>query len=402
MDTSRKFMADLLSEAGVQVDGGAPWDLRVKDERFFREVMLRKNLGLGEGYMLGWWDCERVDEFICRVLRSGAADRVRGCWRLLVRVLPSLVFNLQNLSRAKVVARRHYDLGNDLFLSFLDPYLQYSCAYFKDLPAGSDPLAQPDDEVSRDLEQAQRAKMRLICEKLELRPGETLLDIGCGWGGLARFAAEEYGCAVTGVNISRRQIDFAREFCRGLPVDIVDLDYRLLDGTYDKIVSVGMFEHVGHKNYQTFMGTAARCLKPDGLFLLHTIGSNVTARKSTPGSASTSSPTACCPASPRYPGPPSPGSSWRTCTTSGPTTTGRSCAGCANSAAPGPSCTSATATASGACGNTTCNPAPAASAPATYSCGSSCSPKSAGSADLPPGVKGSGRRQKNGLPEHKR
>jgi len=276
MDTSRQFMANLLAEAGVQVDGGAPWDLRVKDDRLFREVLLKKNLGLGEGYMLGWWDCERVDEFICRVLKSGAADRVRGCWRLIARLVPSLLVNLQSLSRAGIVAKRHYDLGNDLFQAFLDSHLQYSCAYFKGMACDPDPLRQTGDDVCRDLETAQQAKMRLICEKLELKPGETLLDIGCGWGGLARFAAENYGCTVTGVNISRQQIDFAGEFCRGLPVDILELDYRLLEGTYDKIVSVGMFEHVGHKNYRAFMEVAARCLAPDGLFLLHTIGSNVT------------------------------------------------------------------------------------------------------------------------------
>lgn len=276
MRASKQFMANLLSEAGVHVDGGAPWDLRVKDERLFREVLLKKNLGLGEGYMLGWWDCERVDELICRILRSGTADRVRGCWRIIMRILPSLVFNLQSLSRSKIVAKRHYDLGNDLFQAFLDPYLQYSCAYFKDMPTEPGPLDQTAEEVGRDLERAQRAKMRLICEKLELKSGETLLDIGCGWGGLARFAAEEYGCSVTGVNISRQQIDFARNFCRGLDVEIRDLDYRLLHGAYDKIVSVGMFEHVGYKNYQAFMNTAAHNLKTDGLFLLHTIGSNVT------------------------------------------------------------------------------------------------------------------------------
>ena len=276
MDTSRHFRADLLAQADIQVDGSDPWDLRVKDERLFREVLLKKNLGLGEGYMRGWWDCERVDELICRVLRSGAVDHMRGCWRLIMRIIPAMMFNLQNLPRAKIVAKHHYDLGNDLFQAFLDSYLQYSCAYFNGMPAKPGPLEQTYDSVCRELEQAQKAKMRLICEKLELKPEDTLLDIGCGWGGLARFVAEEYGCTVTAVNISRQQIEFAREFCRGLPVEIHDRDYRQLDGAYDKIVSVGMFEHVGHKNYKTFMGAAARCLKPDGLFLLHTIGSNVT------------------------------------------------------------------------------------------------------------------------------
>ncbi len=276
MDACRRFMTDLLARADVEVNGRDPWDVRVKDERFFREVLLKKNLGLGEGYMSGWWDCDRVDEFIRRVLQSGVAKGVRGCWRLPVRTFLAMVANLQTPSRAKQVARRHYDLGNDLFLSFLDPYMQYSCAYFHGMDDVS-PDERTDEEVRLALAEAQRAKMRLICEKLALRPGERLLDIGCGWGGLARFAAEEYGCSVVGVNISREQIAFAREFCSGLPVEILDIDYRRVTGEFDKIVSVGMFEHVGPKNYAAFMRTAARRLKPDGLFLLHTIGANVSA-----------------------------------------------------------------------------------------------------------------------------
>jgi cyclopropane-fatty-acyl-phospholipid synthase len=270
-------MTDLLAGADIAVNGTKPWDLRVKDERLFREVLLKKNLGLGEGYMRGWWDCERVDEMICRVLRNATAGHIRGCWRLFLRALPSMVFNLQTLSRARQVTERHYDLGNDLFESFLDPYFQYSCAYFKDAEHAMDDLdGLSDGEVGRGLARAQRAKMRLICEKLELGPGDRLLDIGCGWGGLARFAAEEYGCRVVGINISKEQLAFAREFCHGLPVEIRELDYRLLQDRFDKIVSVGMFEHVGTRNYGEFMKAAARSLKPDGLFLLHTIGSNET------------------------------------------------------------------------------------------------------------------------------
>lgn len=275
MAASRQLLSNLLDEADVSIDGSNPWDIRITDERMYREILLRKNLGLGEGYMRGWWDCERVDEFICRMLKSGAADKVRGCWKLLIRVLPALLFNLQSLSRARVVAERHYDLGNDLFRTFLDPYMQYSCGYFKGL-SDTAPDSAPQEVVSRELELAQQAKMRLICDKLGLRPGERLLDIGCGWGGLARFAAEHYGVEVVGVNISREQIAFGREFCAGLPVDIREQDYRQLNERFDKVVSVGMFEHVGPKNYTDFMRVVARCLEPDGLFLLHTIGSNVT------------------------------------------------------------------------------------------------------------------------------
>ena len=213
--------------------------------------------------MLGWWECERVDEFICRVVRSGAEGAVRGGIRLVAAMVPALVRNLQSLSRAGMVAEKHYDLGNDLFGAFLDPYRQYSCGYFLD---------------TDDLAEAQLAKMRLICGKLRLKPGDRVLDIGCGWGGLARFMAEEYGCSVVGVNISREQIAHARKFCAGLDVEIRECDYRRMGGRFDKVVSVGMFEHVGGRNHRTFMESVARHLEPGGVFLLHTIGSNVTSR----------------------------------------------------------------------------------------------------------------------------
>ncbi|MDD3311694.1 cyclopropane fatty acyl phospholipid synthase [Pseudodesulfovibrio sp.] len=275
MAACKRILTHLLAEADVEIGGHHPWDIRITDERLFREILLRKNLALGEGYMRGWWNCDHVDEFICRVLKSGAAGRVSNTWRLAARAIPALVFNLQTPSRSKAVARRHYDLGNDLFQAFLDPYLQYSCAYYKNI-AERDLDAAPGEAVRRDLARAQRAKLRLICDKLALKPGERLLDIGCGWGGLARFAAEEYGCRVVGVNISREQIAFAREFCAGLPVEIREQDYRTLDEPFDKIVSVGMFEHVGPKNYAAYMDAAARCLRPGGVFLLHTIGANAT------------------------------------------------------------------------------------------------------------------------------
>jgi cyclopropane-fatty-acyl-phospholipid synthase len=267
MAESKSLFTEILASAGVAVDGPHPWDIHVHDERLYPRVLARRNLGLGEAYTAGWWDCERLDEFFHRVLSSGAAERVKGGLRLVCSLFPAYVLNLQSLSRAQAVARRHYDLGTDLFAAFLDPYLQYSCAYFKE---------------TVDLAEAQKRKLRLVCEKLGLREGERLLDIGCGWGGLARLAAEEYGCRVVGVNISREQIAAARDFCAGRPVEIRACDYSEIDEPFDKIVSVGMFEHVGNRNYPAFMRTVARCLKPGGLFLLHTIGNNVSARACDP------------------------------------------------------------------------------------------------------------------------
>jgi len=243
----------------VEINGPNPWDIRVHDERLYARVLREKNLGLGEAYMDGWWDCERIDEFICRVLRAGLDEAVPGSVAYLLRFFPSLVLNLQSKSRACIIAQRHYDRDNDLFLSFLDPYNQYSCAYFHE---------------TDDLAEAQRKKLDLICRKLDLRPGDRVLDIGGGWGGLARYMAERHGCTVTSVNISGEQVRYAREFCKDLPVTFVHADYRQIGGTFDKIISVGMFEHVGWRNYRDFMVVVHRCLKHDGIFLLQTIGGN--------------------------------------------------------------------------------------------------------------------------------
>lgn len=260
MSTPKTIIHELFDHSGIQVGGNAPWDIHVHDDRLYSRILVGKNLGLGEGYMAGWWDCEQVDALIERLIRSRAAQQVRGGVRLLLGLIPAVATNLQSKARARIVAERHYDLGNDLFEAFLDPYMQYSCGYFNG---------------SAKLDDAQQNKMRLICDKLNLRPGDRVLDIGCGWGGLARYMAEHHDVSVVGVNISKEQIGFGRAFCKGLPVEIRDCDYRDVFDQFDRIVSVGMFEHVGCRNYRGFMEVAHRCLKPDGVFLLHTIGANV-------------------------------------------------------------------------------------------------------------------------------
>jgi cyclopropane-fatty-acyl-phospholipid synthase len=259
MSLQRQIVEDLLALADVAIDGSRPWDIQVRDERMFARVLRESSLGLGEAYMDGWWDCPRLDEFFYRVLKCGLEGRVRGGWLHLLRFLPGILFNLQSRGRARMIAEHHYDRDNGLFLSFLDPYNQYSCAYFKDCD---------------DLEQAQRNKLELICRKIELTKTDRILDIGCGWGGLAKYAAENYGCRVTAVNVSREQLRYARDFCRNLLVEFLDGDYREIRGTFDKIVSVGMFEHVGSKNYRTFMQVVHGGLAGKGIFLLHTIGVN--------------------------------------------------------------------------------------------------------------------------------
>lgn len=255
--TREKAVAEkLLAQAGITINGRDPWDIQVHDERFYKRVLTQGSLGLGESYMEKWWDCERVDLFLEKVLRANV--RVKITASLVWLAIKALFSNRQSKERARQAIDVHYDLSNELYLSFLDPYVQYTCGYF---------------ENTDSLDEAQIKKMDLICRKLELKAGERLLDIGCGWGGLAKFAAEKYGCRVTGITLSEEQAKYAKENTRGLPVEIRIQDYRDLAGEqYDKIVSVGMFEHVGYKNYRQMMEKVHECLKGDGLFLLHTIG----------------------------------------------------------------------------------------------------------------------------------
>ncbi|AJD49540.1 cyclopropane fatty acyl phospholipid synthase [Isoalcanivorax pacificus W11-5] len=249
----------LLERADIRINGGRPWDPQVHDRRFWRRVALHRSLGLGEAYMDGWWDCEALDQFICRLLVHGGGTESQSRWRDAGQWLWQALVNRQSLRRAPTVAHRHYDLGNDLFQRMLDPTMSYSCGYWR---------------RAHTLDEAQTHKLDLICRKLQLTPGMTLLDIGCGWGGLLHHAATHYGVQGLGVTLSGEQADIARERCRGLPVEIRVQDYRTLQGHFDRIVSVGMFEHVGRRNYATYFRTCERLLEPDGLTLLHTIGSN--------------------------------------------------------------------------------------------------------------------------------
>jgi len=254
-----EVLRELLARADVQINGTRAWDMRINDARAYRRILTQWSLGAGEAYVDGDWDCDRLDIMFERLIRA-ELDRtapVTARVQLLLESLRQRLFNLQTVARAHQVGERHYDVGNDVFEAMLDSRMIYSCGYWAH---------------ARDLEQAQEHKLEMICRKLELRPGETLLDIGCGWGGLARFAAERFGARVTGVTISKEQLAVAEQRCLGLPVTLRLQDYRSLQGRFDKIVSVGMFEHVGLKNYATYFDTARRLLAPDGLFLLHTIG----------------------------------------------------------------------------------------------------------------------------------
>ncbi len=260
----RRIIQEILHPAGISVDGSSPWDLRIKDERFFKRVLRDGSLGLGESFMDGWWECDCLDEFFCRLLPLRPKEAVKKNLKIQFDILKAVVFNLASSSRAFTVGERHYDLGNELFRMMLDRRMVYSCGYWKD--AGN-------------LNDAQEAKLDLICRKLGLQTGDRVLDIGCGWGSFAGYAAERYGANVVGITVSRKQATLARELCAGLAVEIRLQDYREVNEQFDHIVSIGMFEHVCYKNYRKYMEVVHRCLRDDGLFLLHTIGdsySNVT------------------------------------------------------------------------------------------------------------------------------
>ena len=265
--SAEKIIRDLFANTDIRVDGDRSWDITVHNPAFYRRVLAGGSLALGESYMDGWWDCESLDGFMARVLEAGLNKKVRLSARMMWAVITSRVFNLQNRSRAWQIGERHYDIGNDVFRNMLDKRMVYSCGYWKD---------------AADLDSAQEAKLDLTCRKLGLKPGQRLLDIGCGWGSLAMFAAERYGVEVVGITVSRQQKAYFEELNSDLPVEIRLQDYRDLSGEYDHIVSIGMFEHVGYRNYRTYMETVHRCLKPSGRFLLHTIGGTISRTSTDP------------------------------------------------------------------------------------------------------------------------
>jgi cyclopropane-fatty-acyl-phospholipid synthase len=267
---SESHLRRWLAAADVDVGGARPWDIRVNDPRFYHRVIARGSLGLGEAWMDGWWDCQRLDAFFLRVFRAGVHARVERWTSLWPRFFGALL-NLQGGARAWEVGQRHYDAGDDLFERMLDRRMLYSCAYWRS---------------AEDLDVAQEAKLDLVFDKLGLQPGMRTLDIGCGWGGAARYAAERRGVEVVGVTVSTNQARRAEKVCAGLPVSIFLADYRELPrrapGPYDRIWSIGMFEHVGLKNYRRFLRLVADLLTEDGAFLLHSIGRNTAVNHNDP------------------------------------------------------------------------------------------------------------------------
>lgn len=271
MHPIRHRVERLLESADVRIDGDRAWDMQVHNPRLYARLLAQGSLGLGESYMDGWWDCPSLDWLLFRLLDARLEQRVRGAAALVDHVRAQFI-NLQSQRRARVVGERHYDLGNDLYRAMLGRRMVYSCGYWREADT---------------LDDAQEAKLGLVCRKLGLVPGMHVLDIGCGWGEALKFAAERYGVSGVGVTISSEQADYARRLCAGLPIEIRVQDYRELHEPFDRVFSLGMFEHVGVRNYDGYFDLARRCLREDaatggGLFLLHTIGSNVSVRHTDP------------------------------------------------------------------------------------------------------------------------
>jgi cyclopropane-fatty-acyl-phospholipid synthase len=256
---ARHWVERMFARADIRIGGERPFDIKVADKRIFGRLLRDGQLGLGESYVDGWWDCDRIDEMMARFISAGLHRESLWNPRVLLDHLNMRLAGTGGKGKAFEVAHGHYDLGNDLFRAMLDERMVYSCAYWR---------------TAITLEQAQVAKLDLICHKLALRRGMCVLDVGCGWGSFARFAAERYGVSVVGVTVSIEQRAMAEKICAGLPIEIRLADYREIEGRFDRIVSIGMLEHVGHRYYRTFMRIMERSLADDGLFVLHSIHAN--------------------------------------------------------------------------------------------------------------------------------
>ena len=264
---SKSLGLEILQRAGIDPGGDSPCDITVHDDRFWDRVVAQRELGLGESYQEGWWDANRLDEFVAVVQALDLRSVVRRRAALALHAARSSARNRQTIRRARRNAGAHYNIGNDLYARMLDTRMIYSCGYWED---------------AEDLDTAQEHKLELICRKLGFEPGMSVLDIGCGWGGFARFAAEKYGVEVTGITPATEQASLARQACAGLPVKILECDYRDVTGRFDRIVSIGMMEHVGPRNLKTFFDRCDELLSDDGMMLHHTIGSLVSKNHTDP------------------------------------------------------------------------------------------------------------------------
>jgi len=269
--SAESLVRELFGQADIEIGGSRPWDLTVRDPRFYERVLRDASIGFGESYMDEWWETPALDQLIDKLCRGNLKQKIQGSWRLKALTVKALLFNLQAKARSGASVEAHYDIGNDLYTRMLDERMVYTCGYWKD---------------AKTLTEAQEAKLDLVCRKIGLEPGMRVLDLGCGWGGFASWAAEKYGCKVLGVTLSKDQVSLGNKLWgregKGLDVELRLCDYRDVGGRYDRVVSIGMMEHVGPKNHRDMMEVIERCLVDDGVALVHTIANNKSLRHGTP------------------------------------------------------------------------------------------------------------------------
>ncbi|MCW5802759.1 MAG: cyclopropane fatty acyl phospholipid synthase [Deltaproteobacteria bacterium] len=268
---AESIVKELFGLAGIEFGGTKPGDITVHDARFYERVLRDASVGFGEAYMEGWWETDALDTTIDKIMRANLKQKLTGSWRMRALTVKAVMMNLQAKTRSGASVEAHYDIGNDLYTRMLDERMVYTCGYWKN---------------AKTLTEAQEAKLDLVCRKAGLKPGMRVLDLGCGWGGLASWAAEKYGCSVLGVTLSKDQVSLGNELWgpRGkkLDVELRLCDYRDVQGKFDRVLSVGMMEHVGPKNHRTMMETIDRCMVDDGVAVVHTIANNRSLRHGTP------------------------------------------------------------------------------------------------------------------------
>ena len=257
--SAKKIVEERINKIGIKINGKNKSDIKIKNDKFYSRVLTGGSLAFGESYMDGWWDSEAVDELVAKILRTKMDISTEKSLSFFMFVLKNKFLNMQSKVRSRIVGKKHYDVGNELYKYMLDKNMNYTCAYWKG---------------ARTLDQAQENKLDLVCKKLELKSGMSVLDLGCGWANLSKFMAENYKVKVLGLTISEEQQKLGQERCKGLDVEIRLQDYREVAGQFDRVVSIGILEHIGYKNYDTYFKVVNRCLKEDGLSLIHTIGGN--------------------------------------------------------------------------------------------------------------------------------
>lgn len=249
-------LTTLLREANIEPNGASPWDPQIKDERFYRTVLLRGSVGLGDAYLNGWWECADISGFILRIIKSGIHLRVPRVDIFLRRLRFGLI-DAQNRIRSKRVAELHYDEDPYIFEVMLGSTNSYTCARWKGVIT---------------LDAAQQQKMDLLCKKAGLSSGMTVLDIGSGWGGFLAYAAERYQVRGIGLTISKTQLDYARKRYGNLPVEFRLQDYRDFVGGVDAVVSICVIEHVGSDHYREYFQKVRETLtREDGFFAMQCI-----------------------------------------------------------------------------------------------------------------------------------